>query len=136
MMKNFVTNFNIFFEDISPTGIVHLEKIAEWMSIGREQFFKETCPDHRWLFDGDTAIFTVSMSIESKSTSIWADRIELRIKPYKIKKISYSVNFEFFNVRTSKLIAIGDQKVAFMSKKTGKFCKISEDIYNVILNYK
>jgi len=134
-MATFIEEFDIYFEDISPSGIVHLEKLAEWMSMGREKFFRATCPDHIWLAEGDVAIFTVSMSIAIKAQSVWADKIKVIMTISDIKKISYSVNFEFYNLRTNEVIAEGAQKVAFLDKSTGKFSRIADDIHDVIVNY-
>lgn len=134
-MKTFQTEYEIYFEDISPSGMVHLEKIAEWMSMGRERFFKATCDDHMWLSEGDTAIFTVSMQIYILEKAKWADKIKLKITIFDIKRISYGIHYEFLNERTQEIIARGVQKVAFMNRYTGKFTGISEDIKKIIVDY-
>jgi len=134
-MTTFNTNYEIYFEDISPSGIVHLEKIAEWMSMGREQFFKKTCPDHLWLAEGKVAIFTVYMSIAIKGRSRWSDKINTIISTSNIKKASYLVQFDFHNERTNEVIAQGVQKVAFIKSDNGKIVTIPEDIHKVIINY-
>ena len=135
-MATFNSKFEIYFEDISPSGMVHLERIAEWMSMGIEQFFRKTCPDHLWLADRKVAIFTVSMSIAVIGRSRWADNISAIISISDVKKISYTVQFEFHNERTSEVIAQGSQKVAFINSDNGKFSTIPEDIQEVIVDYK
>ena len=134
-LATFNSKFEIYFEDISPSGIVHLEKIAEWMSMGREQFFRNTCSDHLWLADRKVAIFTVSMSITIIGRSCWADKISAIISISDIKKISYMVQFKFHNERTNEIIALGAQKVAFINSESGKFSTIPDDIQKVIVNY-
>ena len=134
-MATFNTQFEIYFEDISPSGIVHLEKIAEWMSMGRERFFKTTCPDHLWLAEGKVHIFTVSMSISVKGYSRWSDKINAIITTSNIKKISYMVHFDFLNERTNEMIAQGVQKVAVLKGNADSFAPIPDDIKSVIVNY-
>ena len=134
-MQTFNTEYEIYFEDISPSGMVHLEKIAEWMSMGREQFFRATCPEHLWLAEGKINIFTVSMSISMRGRSRWADKIQAIINTSQVKKISYMVNFDFLNTRTNEIVAQGVQKVAFVNSQDGNFCNIPEDIQKVVVQY-
>lgn len=134
-MATFNTEFEIYFEDISPSGIVHLEKIAEWMSMGREQFFRDTCSAHLWLAEGEVFVFTVSMSISVTGRSKWADKISAAITISNIKKISYRVNFDFYNERTKEIIAQGTQKVGFVRSNDSRLCPIPDDIKKVITNY-
>ena len=134
-MAAFDAGFEIYFEDISPSGIVHLEKIAEWMSMGRERFFKTTCPEHLWLAEGEIFVFTVSMSISVKGYSRWSDKIKAVITTSNVKKISYMLHFDFHNERTSEIIAQGVQKVAFVESNNEKFAPIPGDIKTVVVNY-
>ncbi|MFW9930524.1 MAG: acyl-CoA thioesterase [Candidatus Thorarchaeota archaeon] len=132
-MTTFNTNFEIYFEDISPSGIVHLEKIAEWMSMGRERFFRKTCPDHLKFVKTDVNMFTVQMSISILGSSVWADKIEAIISMTKIKKISFEIHFEFLNKRSKEIVAQGVQKVAFVKQNDENFAPIPEDIKEAIL---
>lgn len=134
-MKVFNAEFEIYFEDISPSGIVHLEKIAEWVSIGREKYFRETCPQHLNFVEGGVSMFTVNLMIKSISTSRWADQIQLEITTSKIKKISFEMNFKFLNKRSNNIIAEGVQKVAFINSSTESFSPIPVDMGNVIVEY-
>ena len=131
-MTTFNTEFEIYFEDISPSGIVHLEKLAEWMSMGRERFFRSTCPDHLQFVEQDVSMFTVQMSISVIGSSGWADKVEAIISMTKIKKISFEIHFDFLNRRTKKIIAQGIQKVAFVKEESESFAKIPEDIDKAI----
>lgn len=132
-MTTFNTNFEIYFEDISPSGIVHLEKLAEWMSMGRERFFRATCPDHLKFVENDVSMFTVQMSISVLGSSAWADEIEAIISMTKIKKISFEIHFDFLNKKTGKVIAQGVQKVAFVKSNDENFSPIPDDIREAIL---
>lgn len=134
-MVTFNSEFEIYFEDISPSGNVHLEKIAEWMSMGREQYFRATCPGHLKFVDGEVSMFTVGMSISVKEKSRWADKVKLSIKTAKIKKISFEMHFDFKNERTKQIIAQGIQKVAFIKLNAENFAPIPDDMKNVIVNY-
>ena len=127
-MATFNSEFEIYFEDISPSGNVHLEKIAEWMSMGREQYFRATCPEHLKFIDGGVSMFTVGMSIAIKNKSQWADKISLSISTARIKKVSFELHFDFQNVRTNSLIANGTQKVAFIKQNAGEFSPIPKEI--------
>lgn len=134
-MNSFITEYEIYFEDISPSGMVHLEKIAEWMSMGRERFFRATCPDYLWLADGRIAILTVSMSISVTGHSRWSDKIRTDIHTSHVKKISYAVSFDFTNERTNDVIARGAQKVAFIDLSSGGFVPVPDNILNVVTRY-
>jgi acyl-CoA thioesterase FadM len=124
--------FNTDFEDISPSGIVHLEKIVEWMSMGREQFFRSTCPNHLWLADRKIVIFTATMSITILDESKWTDTIRSDIFTSQVKRFSYVIHFSFFNTRIKKLIANGIRKVVCINSETEKFAPLSENIKNVV----
>lgn len=134
-MATFNTEFEIYFEDISPSGIVHLEKLAEWMSMGRERFFRATCPNHLQFVEQDVSMFTVQMSISVLGSSGWADKIKAIISMTKIKKISFEIHFDFLNERTNEVIAQGIQKVAFVREASEAFAKIPKDIDGAIRNY-
>jgi len=134
-MTTFDTEFEVYFENISPSGNIHLEKLAEWMSIGREKFFRNTCPEHLKFVEGDVSMFTVVMSISLKGSSRWTDKIILIITTKRVKKISFELHFDFFNERTNQIIAQGIQKVAFIRADDEKFSPIPDDMMNVIVNY-
>jgi len=135
-MTTFNTEFEIYFEDISPSGIVHLEKLAEWMSMGRERFFRNTCPDHLKFVENDVSMFTVQMSIAVIGSSEWADKVEAIISMTKIKKISFEIHFDFLNKRTKEIIAQGIQKVAFVKSNEENFSPIPDDIKTAVLIHK
>jgi len=134
-MKTFNTNYKIYFEDISPSGMVHLEKIAEWMSMGRERFFRTTCPDHLSFVNTEVSMFTISMTMFDLKKSRWADDIEAIITFSKIKKISFEIHFDFYNKREKELIAKGLQKVAFIKQNEKNFAPIPKDIKVAVLKH-
>ena len=134
-MKTFNTEYEIFFEDISPSGMVHLEKIAEWMSMGRERFFRTTCPEHLKFAESNVNMFTIFMTISEIKISKWADQIEARISFTKIKKISFEIHFDFHNKRTNGSVARGVLKVAFINSDRESFAPIPSDIEAAIVNY-
>lgn len=136
-MKTFDVEFNVYFEDISPSGRIHLEKIAEWMSMAREQYFKVTCPEHIKFVNSSIKMFTsyVSILIPERAQSQWADRIVARLSPANIKKISFEMHMDFMNGRTNKMIAKGMQRVAFVNCDTKEFMPIPDDMKRVIDNY-
>lgn len=132
-MSVFNTEFEIYFEDISPSGIVHLEKIAEWMSMSRERFFRTTCPGHLKFLDSKINMFTVLMSILVTGSSAWADKIEAVVTFTKVKKVSFEIHCDFHNRRTNEIIAKGVQKVAFVRFGDESFAPIPGDIKSAIL---
>lgn len=134
-MKTFDTNFEVYFEDISPSGKIHLEKLAEWMSMAREQYFKTTCPEHLKFVDSNIKMFTTNVSIITIGNSRWADTITAILTTDNIKKISFEMHIDFKNPRTNQVIARGIQKVAFVNINTKEFTSVPEDMKNVIVNY-
>ena len=134
-MKTFDTEFKVYFEDISPSGKIHLEKIAEWMSMTREEYFKATCPEHLKFIDTAVNMFTTNILISVTGRSRWADNIIAILTTANIKKISFEMCIEFKNERTSQVIARGVQKVAFININSRDFTSIPGDMKNVIVNY-
>lgn len=134
-MKTFNSNFDIYFEDISPSGKVHLEKIAEWMSMTREHYFKATCRDHLKFVDSPVKMFTSSITITVCGVSRWTDRIKVILTTANIKKISFEMHIDFQNDRTKDIIAKGMQKVIFVNTDTEKFARVPDDMMSVIVNY-
>lgn len=134
-MRTFNTEYDIYFEDISPSSMVHLEKIAEWMSMGRERFFKTTCPEHLKFADGKVSMFTIFMTICDVKSSQWADNIEATITFTKIKRISFEIHFDFYNKRKKEVIAKGVQKVAFINAGEEDFAPIPNDIKVAVLEH-
>ena len=134
-MKVFKSEYVIYFEDISPSGMVHIEKIAEWMSMGRERFFRSTCPEHLKFAKSGVNMFTIYMTIFELKSSQWADVIEARISFSRIKKISFEIHFDFYNKRERKVIAKGIQKVAFVKEGLESFAPVPEDINSSIKLY-
>lgn len=134
-MKTFNTQFEVYFEDISPSGKIHLEKITEWMSMTREQYFKSTCPDHLKFVENPVKMFTTEISITIAGGSKWADKITAILSTKNIKKISFEMHIDFKNNRTSDIIARTIQKVAFINTDTKSFTNIPDDMKMVIVNY-
>ena len=135
-MKIFNTQFDVYFEDISPSGKIHLEKLAEWMSMAREQYFKTTCPNHKKFIEGSVKMFTTNMSISVIGCAEWADRVEISLTSANIKKISFEINADFKNARTKEVIARGVLKVAFIDTNGNKLADIPEDLKNQIIQYR
>lgn len=136
-MKKFDTEFDVYFEDISPSGSIHLEKIAEWMSMARERYFKSTCPEHLKFVDGPVKMFTASISITitGYAQSRWADKITAGLTTANIKNISFEMHIDFHNKRTNKTIAAGIQKVTFINYNTKGLAPIPESMKEVIVNF-
>lgn len=135
-MEIFITDFDIYFEDLSPFGKVHIEKLAEWLSITRERYFKTTCPDYFKFADGSVVMFTTDASIFIQNArSHWADKITAALTTSNIKKISFEMNVEFYNNRSKEIIAHGKQKVAFVDQNTKRFASVPDDMKGVIIHY-
>lgn len=134
-MKTFRTEFEIFFEDISPAGMVHLEKIAEWVSMTREKYFKLTCPEHPRFIDGPVMMVTVSLSISILQRAKWADKVTAIFTVANIKRISFEIHIDFQNTRINKVFARAIQRVAFMDAQTKDFSNIPDYLRRAIVNY-
>lgn len=134
-MKTFTAEFEVYFEDISPSGKIHLEKLAEWMSMAREQYFKLNCPDHIKFIESPIQMFTTNMSITVIDRVKWADKIKVTLTSSNIKKISFEINADFKDIQTDKLVAKGLQKVAFVNVKTNSFTDIPEDLRKNVTQY-
>jgi len=134
-MKIFRTEFEVYFEDISPSGKIHLEKLAEWMSMARERYFRTTCSNHLEFIEGPVQMFTSNLSITINGTSRWADAIEVSLTSSNIKKISFEITADFKNKRTGEIIASGTQKVVFINTNSHKFTDIPEDLKNNVIQY-
>ncbi len=134
-MKTFNTEFEIFFEDISPGGIIHLEKIAEWVSMTRERYFKETCMEHLKFIDNPVMMVTTNLAISIIGRSNWADQIIAILTTANIKKVSFEMHIDFQNERTNEVIAKAMQKVAFVNAESKGFSNIPNDMQSVIMNY-
>lgn len=135
-MKTFNAEFEVYFEDISPAGKIHLEKLAEWMSIAREKYFKTTCLEYFKFVESPVKMFTTNMSISITGHAKWADKIVVTLTSSDIKKISFEINADFKNTRTGEVIAKGVQKVAFVNTKNSSFSVIPEDLRNNIIQYR
>lgn len=134
-MNTFKTEFRVYFEDISPSGKIHLEKITEWMSMAREEYFKATCSNHLKFVETPIKMFTTEISITITGTSKWADKIIANLTAANIKKISFEMHIDFQNERTKKIVAKGIQRVAFINTETKRFANIPDDMNSVIVNY-
>lgn len=134
-MKTFNTEFEVYFEDISPTGKIHLEKLAEWMSVAREKYFKATCPEYLKFVESPVKMFTTNMSISISGNAKWADKIAVALTSSNIKKISFEINADFKNLRSGKTVAKGLQKVAFVDIGTNNFTNIPEDLRSNVVQY-
>jgi len=135
-MKTFTTEFTVYFEDISPAGKIHLEKLAEWMSMSREKYLKTTCPDYLKFIDSLIKMFTTNMSIMiTGALSRWTDEIEVTLTSSNIKKVSFEINADFKNLRSGDIIAKGVQKVAFIDIGNNKFSDIPENLKNHVIQY-
>lgn len=134
-MKTFNSVFTVYFEDISPSGKIHLEKLAEWMSMAREEYFKATCPDHLKFVNSPVKMFTTEISFSIIGSSGWSDKVTAILTTANIKKISFEMHIDFQSARTGQVFAKGIQKVAFVNIETKKFASVPEDMSRVIVEY-
>lgn len=134
-MKTFIVDFEVYFEDISPAGKIHLEKLAEWLSMAREKYFKTLCPNYNKFLDGSIKMFTTNISLSIKGRAKWADKIVVTLTSSNVKKISFEINADFTNTRTGEMLATGVQKVIFMNTTTSKFSCIPDDLKNNVIQY-
>lgn len=134
-METFNAEFDVYFEDVSPSGKIHLERLMEWMSIAREKYFKTTCPDHLAFVESPVKMFTTNTSITVMGASKWADKITGVLTTANIKKVSFEMHIDFLNQRTNETIAQTMQKVAFINIDAKKFTDVPVDMKSVIVNY-
>lgn len=135
-MKTFNKELDIYFEDISPSGKIHLEKLAEWSSTVREEYFKSTCPNHLKFVESPVKMVTINLSMAmTGNSSKWADKITAILTTSNIKKISFEMHINFQNERTKKIIATSIQKVTFVDVNTKQFAGVPNDMKSVIVNY-
>lgn len=134
-MRTFNAEFEVYFEDISPAGKIHLEKIVEWMSVAREKYFKATCPEYLKFVESPVKMFTTNISVTVLDNAGWADKITAVLSAANIKKISFEMHIDFRNERTNKIIAKTMQKVAFVNMNTKDFAAVPKDMKGVIVNY-
>jgi len=135
-MGEFRTNFRVYFEDLSPAGIVHLEKIAEWISMTREEALKAACNTYYMsIMENPVKMFTTNLSINIIDSVQWTDNITAILSTSNIKKISFEINVDFNNYKNNQNIIRSKLKVVFVDWNTKKFTPVPEEVKDVALRY-
>lgn len=134
-MSTFETYFRIFFGDISPSGRIHIDRLAEWMAIARERYLISNYPDYLSFIEGSIKMFTRQMNVIITGRSRWTDEILVSLNSSSVKRFSFDINAIFKNIRTKEIIARGRQKVVFVDIHTGRFADIPSELKRCIIRY-
>ncbi len=114
--KVFTYHKTVFLKDTNAEGNVYFARYFEWQGEAREDFFRHAVPDHMELLSSGTKLITVHSWIKHEHESYVFDEVIIGVRTTSLKKMSMELSFEFVNINTRKIIAIGGQKLAFADK--------------------
>ena len=136
--ENKIFRFNklrIFFKHTDYHGFVHPYNFYEWTSYVREAFFSELCGDFNKILNSPVKMMTAKITLEIFDDSKFGDFIEARFTTSKIKKVSFDVMVDFFNIRMNKVVCQTGHTLVFVDADTQKFTNIPEGIRDAVVQY-
>jgi len=125
----------VFFKHTDYYGFVHPYNYLEWSSYAREAFFQELVPSFHSLCNGAIKMVTTAVRFRLLREAVFGDRIVVKIYSKNVKKISFDVIFNFYNLKDNQILGCGEQKLTFVDSSKFRPCLIPVDLKKIVLEY-
>ena len=125
--KKFSCEKCITFKQTNVMGNTYFSNYVEWQGEAREKLFLSHPSAGAFLL-ANPNIFLITHSLYHKyiSHSFFGDQLRIEVTSKDILDYSLVMVFEYWNVRTEKLIGEGWQKVCFWDRGVNKPCKVPQ----------
>jgi len=117
-------------ETNAMAGVVYFSNFVKWQGMARE-FILSQHPKFKEIMSRPIEMITQSCSVNYLGHLYFGDKIQIKVTAKRILPASFVMAFRYFNKDTSKLVATGEQKVAFANIQTRELCKVPEEIYQL-----
>ena len=112
-------------------GVVYFSNFVKWQGMAREYILTRH-PSFREIISGPAEMITHSCSVRFLDHLRFGDTLRIQVSTKEIMPTSFVMIFEYFNKETGKLVAEGEQKVAFADKTTGQLCRVPREIIELV----
>jgi acyl-CoA thioesterase FadM len=128
--KEFIFELTVYLKDTNIFGNVYFSRYFEWQGMAREAYF-QTIKDHRRLLFSGMKLITRKASIVYENECTAFDDIVIKIQNRDIKRYSFIMVFTFFDKKTDRVIARGEQMLGF-ADPSGNLIMVPKEILDVI----
>lgn len=125
----------VFFKHTDYYGYVHPYNYLEWTSYVREAYFAEICQNFHSIIESKVKMMTSKINLIMHDDSFFGDDLEARFVTSKIKRVSFDVIIQFYNIRLKKNVAQTQHTLVFVDALIGQFAAIPDSLKNVIVDY-
>lgn len=130
-MKEFVYDHIVMLNETNAmAGVVYFSNFVKWQGIARE-FILSQHPKFKEIMGRPIEMITQSCSVNFLGHLYFGDKVQIKVTTKRILPASFVMVFRYFHKETNKLVATGEQKVAFASLQTRDLCKVPEEIYEL-----
>jgi enediyne core biosynthesis thioesterase len=130
--KIFFKEIELFLKDSNSYGNIYFSTYFEWQGVLRESWFSECIFENMLELEG--CFLTKDAYNRYYSSSYPFQKIRGSLTLKNMKKTSFEISMEFYNLNTKKIVAKGTQTIVY-TNSTGKITKIPENIRDEMLKY-
>ncbi|MSR77769.1 MAG: hypothetical protein EXS63_06035 [Candidatus Omnitrophica bacterium] len=126
---------SVYFKHTDYHGFVHPYNYFEWTSYVREAFFQETVFNFDEVLSRPIKMMTTRIMLETAQDASFGNLVEARLSVSKIKRVSFDMNIDFFNLTRQQLSANTTHSIVFVDSEKASFARIPDEMQRVILDY-
>ena len=116
-----------FSETNAMGGVVYFSNFVKWQGVARELILCQKI-EYKKLMSSSLEIITHSCSAKFLEQLYFGDVARIEVQTRDVLPTSLVIQFRYFDDKTDKLVATGEQKVAFADGKKGELCRIPPEI--------
>lgn len=130
----FTYEHTVYLKDTNAFGNTYFANYFVWQGMAREAFLKFLLGDPTPLMTSGIKMITVRAHTEYYHETICYDEVVIKAHSENMKRCSFDLIFNFYNKKTSQLIAKGYQTIAF-SNSNGYLTKTPPPLQDTLKEY-
>jgi acyl-CoA thioesterase FadM len=120
----------LFNETNALGGVAYFSNYVKWQGMARE-YILCSHPQFKKLLSSGIEIVTNRCSVEFRDSLYFGDIVLIKIFIKQIMPASLTLLFEYLNKKTGQIVAIGEQKIAFINSESKQLCRMPKEILDL-----
>lgn len=133
-IKSFTYEHTVYLKDTNAFGNTYFANYFVWQGMAREAFLKFLLVDPTPLMTSGIKMITVRAHTEYYHETVCYDDVLIKAHSENMKRCTFDLIFNFYNKRTSQLIAKGYQTIAF-ANANGYLTRTPPPLYATLKEY-
>jgi len=128
MVNEFTFEHTVFLNETNAmAGVVYFSNFVKWQGMARESILRQH-PKFKEIMSRPIEMITRSCSVNFLDHLYFGDEVLIKVSTKQVLPASFVMVFHYLNKTTNKLVAIGEQKIAFADLQTRQLCMVPDEI--------